>query len=174
MAKHINEETLVKLKSLLERMGLALNTEKSIRVNAKEKPFDFLGFTFRYDLSVIYKGKRFWNITPKAKSQKKIRQKVNAKLKSIGHFPAHAVVKELNPIIRGWINYYRIDKVSYTQVTFKTLEDYLRRRLARYYHRKSQRKSTLYGSQAFDKLVKEYGLIKPYKTSGIRPVNAKR
>jgi hypothetical protein len=38
--------------------------------------------------------------------------------------------------------------------------------------RKSQRKSRLYGQQAFVKLVKEYGLIKPYVTSGIRPVNA--
>ncbi len=70
--------------------------------------------------------------------------------KSIGHFPAEKVVSELNPIIRGWMNYYKIDKVSYTQVAFKDLEDYLRNRLFRYYNRKSQRKSRLYGQQAFD------------------------
>ncbi len=39
---------------------------------------------------------------------------------------------------------------------------------------KSQRKSRLYGQQAFDKSVKEYGLIKPYTTSGLRPVNTLR
>ena len=174
MAKHINQESLAKLKSFLERMGLTLNTEKSKRINARESPFDFLGFTFRYDRSVLFAGKRFWNITPKAKSQQKIRQKVNVKLKGIGHFPADAVVRELNPIIRGWKNYYQIEKVSYTQVAFKTLEDYLRQRLTRFYNRKSQRKSRLYGKQAFDILVKEHGLIKPYQTSGIRPVNAQR
>ena len=81
------------------------------------------------------------------------------------------VVDELNPIIRGWMNYYKIDKVSYTQVAFKELEDYLRNRLFRYYNRKSQRKSRLYGKQAFKILVEDYGLIKPYKTSGLRPVN---
>ena len=37
------------------------------------------------------------------------------------------------------MNYYKIEKVSYTQVAFKELDD--------------------------------YGLIKPYKTSGLRPVN---
>lgn len=72
------------------------------------------------------------------------------------------------------MNYYKIEKVSYTQVAFKEIEDYLRTRLFRYYNRKSQRKSRLYGQQAFDKLVREYGLIKPYATSGLRPVNTFR
>lgn len=172
MAKHINEESLSKLVSLLERMGLTLNTNKSKRVNARETPFDFLGFTFRYDRSPFENGKRFWNIVPKAKSQQKIRQKINERLKRIGHFPANAVVGELNPMIRGWMNYYKIEKVSYTQISFRKLEEYLRMRLPRFYNRKSQRKSSLYGTQAFTILVKEYGIIKPYKTSGIRPVNA--
>jgi group II intron reverse transcriptase/maturase len=174
MSRHISQEVINRTHKYLERMGLTINTDKSKLINAREEPFDFLGFTFRYDRSIIWKGSRFWNIKPKAQSRKKIRQKLNLKLKSIGHYPAEKVVKELNPIIRGWMNYYRIEKVSYTQVAFKELEDYLRNRLTRYYHRKSQRKSRLYGQQAFDILVKEYGLIKPYVTSGIRPVNTLR
>ena len=172
MSKHINQEIIITIHNYLDRMGLIINTDKSKLVNAKEQSFDFLGFTFRYDRSIILKGGKFWNIKPKAKSQKKIRQKINLKLKSIGHYPADKVVLELNPIIRGWINYYKIEKVSYTQVAFKDLEGYMRNRLFRYYNRKSQRKSRLYGQQAFDKLVNEYGLINPYKTSGLRPVNA--
>lgn len=174
MSKHVNQEVITKIHNYLGRMGLIINTNKSKLVNAKEQSFDFLGFTFRYDRSIFSKRGKFWNIKPKAKSQKKIRQKINLKLKSIGHYPAEKVVSELNPIIRGWMNYYKIDKVSYTQVAFKDLEDYLRNRLFRFYNRKSQRKSRLYGQQAFDKLVKEYGLIKPYKTSGLRPVNTLR
>ena len=173
MAKHIDQEVITKVHNYLARMGLVINTDKSKLVYGKEASFDFLGFTFRYDRSIFSKRGRFWNITPKSKSQKKIRQKINLKLKSIGHYSAEKVVSEINPILRGWMNYYRIDKVSYTQVAFKDLEDYLRSRLYRYYNRKSQRKSRLYGQQAFDKLVREYGLISPYKTSGIRPVNAK-
>ena len=174
MSKHIEQETLVKVHNYLERMGLTINTQKSKLIKAREEPFDFLGFTFRYDKSIFTRGSRFWNIQPKAQSRKKIRQTINERLKSIGHYPAERVVQELNPIIRGWMNYYKIEKVSYTQVAFKELENYLRARLYRFYNRKSQRKSRLYGQQAFDKLVKEYGLIKPYVASGIRPVNTLR
>lgn len=172
MSKHIEQEVIVAIHHYLDRMGLTINQQKSKLIKAKEESFDFLGFTFRFDRSIMFKGTRFWNIRPKDKSQQKIRQKINSKLKFIGHYSAEGVVRELNPIIRGWMNYYRIDKVSFTQVPFRKLEDYLRIRLTRYYNRKSQRKSNLHKSQAFDLLVKEYGLIKPYKTSGLRPVNA--
>ena len=174
MSRHINQEIIINIHNYLERMGLIINTDKSKLVYGKEQSFDFLGFTFSYDRSIFSKRGKFWNIRPKAKSRKKIRQKINLKLKSIGHYPAEKVVRELNPILRGWMNYYKIEKVSYTQVAFKDIEDYLRNRLYRYYNRKSQRKSRLYGQQAFDKLVSEYGLISPYKTSGIRPVNTIR
>lgn len=171
MAKHINQETISKIHMLLNRMELIVNQEKSKLVRATETPFDFLGFTFRYDRSIFNRDRKFWNIAPKQMSQKKIRHKINVKLKKIGHYHAAAVVEELNPILRGWMNYYEIEKVSATQVPFKKLDDYLRRRLFRFYKRKSQRKSNLHGQQAYDLLTKDFGLIKPYKTSGLRPVN---
>ena len=172
MSRYISEEVILEVKNLLTRMGLQINEEKSKLVNARMEPFDFLGFTFRYAWSILKKDEKFWRITPKSASEKKIRQKINVQLKRIGHFPSELVVATLNPILRGWMNYYKIEKVSHTQVSFRKLEDYLRNRLGRYYNRKSQRKSRLYGQQAFDMLVKEYGLIKPYRTSGLRPVNA--
>ena len=174
MSGHIGQEAITKAHGYLDRMGLTINTDKSKLVNAREEPFDFLGFTFRYDQSPFSKWGKFWNVFPKHKSQKKIRQKIKSKLQTIGHYPAFMVVGELNPIIRGWMNYYKIDKVSYTQVALKDFEDYLRNRLFRYYNRKSQRKSSLYGKQAFKILVEEHGLIKPYRTSGLRPVNTLR
>jgi group II intron reverse transcriptase/maturase len=171
IARHISQEAILRTHQLLDRMGLIINEEKSKLVKAKESPFAFLGFTFRYDRSIFDKNKRFWNITPRAKSQKKIRQKINEKLKKIGHYPANSVVAELNPIIRGWMNYYKIEKISYTQVAFKKMDNYLRTRLFKYYNRKSQRKTNLYGQQAYELLTSFYGLIRPYETSGIRPVN---
>jgi len=175
MARHINQETITYVHKLLERMELNINQEKSKLVNAKETPFDFLGFTVRYDINPFFKSKnRFWHIKPKKKSEVKIRHKVDDKLKKIGHYPANEVVVELNPIIRGWVNYFQIDKVSATRIPFKKLDDYLRFRLTRFYNRKSQRKSNLHGQQAYDLLTSFYGLIKPYKSSGFTYVKAKR
>lgn len=169
MARRIDEQVVNNVHDILERMELTINEAKSKVVNAKEGSFDFLGFTTKYDHSIFGRGK-FWHIRPKNKSQEKIRQKINDKLKHIGHYCPESVVDELNPIIRGWMNYYKIDGVSQTQVPFRKLQDYMRERISRYYNRKSQRKSKLHGQQAFDKLVK-IGLIDPYKTSKLRPVN---
>ena len=174
MSKHIRQEAIIKLHNYLKRMDLVINQEKSKQVRARETPFEFLGFAFRYDQSILYEASRFWNVVPRPKSQKKVRQTINTRLKSISHYPAEAVVAELNPIIRGWTNYYRIDKVSYSQVAFRKLNDYLRERLHRFYLRKSQRKSRLYGQEAYKLLTQQYGLVIPYRTSGIRPVNALR
>lgn len=173
MAKEMDAACMDQLQKLLVRMELKINEKKSKLIDAYKAPFDFLGFRISYNRSVIRKGSKFWSIKPKPESEKKIRQKINAKLKLIGHYPAAKVAAELNPIIRGWQNYYRINGVSQTQVSFRKLQDYLRERLNRYYHRKSQRRSRLYGQQAFEKLVKEYGLIDPYKSLGLRPVNAR-
>jgi group II intron reverse transcriptase/maturase len=172
MGKKIESECLDKLKELLERMELTINTKKSRLVDAKREPFEFLGFVVRYDRSIKMKGTKFWHIRPSDRSRTKVKQKINAKLKVIGHYPPEAVVSELNPIIRGWMNYFVIDKVSYMQQDKRKLSDYLRMRLQRYFNRKSQRKSRLHGQQAFELLTQKYGLINPYTSSGIRPVNA--
>lgn len=172
ISKHIKQEGIIRLHSYLQRMELTINTEKSKKVNVKQESFDFLGFTFRNNVSLFDKKKKYIRIEPKAKSQKKIRQKINATLKHIGHYRPEEVVGELNPIIRGWMNYYRIDKVSHTQLAFRRLDGYLRLRLRRYYNRKSQKGSNLRGQQAFDILVKNYGLIRPYISTGLRPAYA--
>lgn len=169
MGKQINEACLTRLGDLLTRMGLTINEGKSKLVNATAEPFDFLGFTIRYDRDLFKSGKKYLNISPSAKSCKRVRRKLAAKLKLIGHYPPELVVRELNPIIRGWLNYYTIDRVSYTQMARRQLTHYLIERLWRYYNRKSQRKSRLHGQQAFDKLVNVYGLINPYVSSGLRP-----
>lgn len=174
MGRDIRQEAIGRLHHYLHRMGLTINAEKSKQVDARRESFDFLGFTFRHDRSIFDQTRRFWNIVPKTRSQKKVRQKIKAKLKAIGHYPPEQVAGELNPIIRGWVNYYRIPGVSYTQVATKNLNDYLRKRTEQYYRRKSQRKSRLHGDQAYQMLTREYGLVTIYVSSGRRPAKAQR
>ena len=65
--------------------------------------------------------------------------------------------------MRGWLNYFDIRGVSYPAMSKRRLRYYLSDRLNRYYNRKSQRKSRLYGQKAFEVLVSKYGLIDPSK-----------
>lgn len=170
MGRYISNSLIGQLKDILERMELRVNETKSHIVQARQQPFDFLGFTIRYDKSIFNHHQRFWHIKPSEKSCKRLRRTINAKLKVIGHYSPRAVAKELNPLLRGWLNYFHIEKVSYTQVARKKLQWYLRERLYRYYNRKSQRKTSLHGQRAFERLVKDFGLVDPFKSSGLVPL----
>lgn len=166
MGKTLKEAVLKELKDLLERMGLTLNEEKSKQINAKAVPFNFLGFVLRYDRSFKSpQAPKFWNVKPSEKSNKKIRGKIDSALKSMGHYKPEVLVNELNAIVRGWLNYFEIKGVSYPFAAKRKLNYYLRFRLMKYFNRKSQRKSRLYRTQAFELLVRKYQLIDPIKYS---------
>ena len=163
MGKRITQEAEDKLREILGRMGLKLNEDKTRKVQAEKTGFNFLGFTVRYDRDIFGQNKGYWNIIPSYKSEKKIREKVHEFLGKSGHLAPGYVTHGLNMIIRGWLNYYDLPGVSYPAMSKRMLRHYLQERLNRYYKRKSQRRSRLYGQQAFEKLVYKYGLIDPTK-----------
>lgn len=163
MGKKITKEAEESLSKMLSRMGLTLNESKTRKVDAEKTPFNFLGFTVRYDRDLKGRSHRYWNIIPSDKSGKKIREKVHTFLSKSGHFRPALVAEGLNALLRGWLNYYDVPGVSYPSVSKRRLRHYLLERLNRYYNRKSQRRSSLYGQQAFEMLVYKYGLIDPTK-----------
>jgi group II intron reverse transcriptase/maturase len=160
MGKRIPEQVLEQLKAILSKMELRLNQEKTKVVQAKQSSFDFLGFTIRYDRDLKGRPKRYWNIIPSKKSEQKMRDNIKTYLRGHVHYGIDPLVPDLNRKIVGWINYFTIDKVSYPARSKRRLRYYLWNRLNRYYKRKSQRKSKLYGRGAFDELVK-WGLVDP-------------
>jgi RNA-directed DNA polymerase len=164
MGKHMAKASLDKLQELLNRMGLTLNNEKTSLIKATETPFNFLGFTFRYDQSIKKpQWGKFWNVKPSDTSIKKLRQNIGSALKTMGHYKPEQLVSELNAKLRGWLNYFSITGISYPYVAKTKLSYYLRMRLKKYFNRKSQRKSRLYRKQAFELLVNKFGLIDPQR-----------
>ncbi|MCK4817401.1 group II intron reverse transcriptase/maturase, partial [bacterium] len=161
MAKSIPEEALKKLESILSRMELSINEEKTRLINATTEPFNFLGFTFRYDKDLYGANKRYWNIIPSEKSMKAVRAKLSNFLKRSGHLSEEVLVSKLNPMIRGWLNYFSIEKVSYLRESKSKLRNHLSKRLYGYAIRKSQRNRKVRGRRLFRRLVQKYGLIDP-------------
>ncbi len=93
---------------------MAFNEDKT-RVVTLDEGFDFLGFNVRR-----YIGKPL--IKPSEAAVRRIRERLRTELRSLRGSNAEAVIKRLNPIIRGWAAYYR------TQVsaeTFGKLDQYL-------------------------------------------------
>ena len=133
-------------------MGLSLNEGKTRKLDARTETFNFLGFTIRYDKDIKGRDSRYWNIVPSKKSEQSVRDKVKEYLKTHGHYTAQDVANGLNPMMRGWLNYFDITGVSYPAMSKRRLRVLLFNSLYRYYNRKSQRKSRLYGHKAFDML----------------------
>jgi RNA-directed DNA polymerase len=163
MGRMLPEEVIEKLKSLLHRMGLSLNEDKTRNLDARTENFSFLGFTIRYDKDIKGRDFRYWNIVPSKKSDQKIRDKVKDYLAKHGHCRATVVADGLNSILRGWLNYFYIKGVSYPAMSKRRLRVYLINRLYRFYNRKSQRDSRLFGHKAFEVLTSKFGLIDPTK-----------
>ena len=163
MGKTLPVQIIEKLKSLLQRMGLRLNEEKTRLIDARTESFNFLGFTIRYDKDIKGRNFRYWNIMPRKKSEQKIRDKVKDYLKTHGHCKAQDVATGLNTIMRGWLNYFDIKGISYPSMSKRRLRAYLSNSIYRYYNRKSQRKCRLYGHNASEVLIARFGLIDPTK-----------
>ena len=163
MGKTLPLEIIEKLKNLLNRMGLTLNETKTRQIDARKDSFNFLGFTVRYDKDIKGRNKSYWNIMPSKKSEQKVRDKVKDFLKTHGHCKAQDVAIEINMRIRGWLNYFEIQGVSYPAMSKRNLRLYLYNSLNRYYNRKSQRKCRLYRQKAFEVLTIKFGLIDPTK-----------
>jgi len=163
IGKEISNEIIQKLMYILNKLELELNEEKTKRLNADKDSFNFLGFKFQKCKDLFGKNKKYLNISPSEKSQKNIRKNISEYLSKNGHKSPIKIVKDMNAKIRGWINYFTIEKVSYPAVSKRKLRYYLSKKLYRYYKRKSQRKSKLCNRGAFQYLVDKYGLIDPTK-----------
>jgi RNA-directed DNA polymerase len=163
MGRTLTKTSTEKLKLLLDRMGLTVNETKTRQIDARKESFNFLGFTVRYDKDLKGRSSRYWNIIPSKKSEQKVRDKLKDYLKTHGHCNAHEVANGMNTIVRGWLNYFEIQGISYPAKSKRNLRFFLSGSLYRYYNRKSQRKCRLYGQKAFEVMVEKFGMIDPSK-----------
>jgi group II intron reverse transcriptase/maturase len=114
--------------------------------NYSNESFDFLGFTFRPRLSETCHGNYFVNFSPAMsnKAAKEMRQTIRSwRLHRRSDKSLQDFARMLNPIIRGWINYYGSYYKSALYPAFQHLDWILSRWAMRKYKRlrKRQRKA---------------------------------
>ncbi|MEA2371512.1 MAG: RNA-directed polymerase [Solirubrobacteraceae bacterium] len=112
--RHDALQIKARLAAWLMPRGLAFNEDKT-RVVCLDEGFDFLGFNVRR-----YGHKPL--IRPSAAAVRRIRERLRAELRALQGHNAGAVIRRLNPIIRGWAAYYRTQVSS---KTFKMLDQHL-------------------------------------------------
>jgi RNA-directed DNA polymerase len=93
------EKVKAKLSEWLTPRGLSFNEDKT-RIVHLDNGFDFLGFTVRR-----YHGKLI--IKPSKAAIKRVKQRLAAETRALRGANAAMVLVTINPITRGWANYYR-------------------------------------------------------------------
>jgi hypothetical protein len=95
----LEQDVMPLVTEFLQERGLVLAPEKT-RIVHIDEGFDFLGFHFRK-----YGGKLL--IKPARASIDHISAKVKTILQKGQHWPQSEIIRTLNPVLRGWGNYYR-------------------------------------------------------------------
>lgn len=109
------EAALEKARAVLTDLGLELHPEKTRIVDLREgrEGFDFLGCHFRARVSgrLLERGisRYYLHRWPSQRSMKRVRQKVRERTgrNRCGVKDIREVILELNPVLRGWSNYFR-------------------------------------------------------------------
>ena len=94
------EQVKTRLAAWLAPRGLVFNESKT-RVVRLEEGFEFLGMHIRR-----YRNGKLL-IKPSKAAVQRFRKRLTTEMRSLRGANAHAVVRRLNPIIRGWSAYYR-------------------------------------------------------------------
>ena len=120
-SKQEAEKALSRTREILEeQLNLRLNAEKT-RVAHKSQAFEFLGYQFGYGYS-DYK-------IPRKPAVEKFKDKIRWLTRRNQPKSMFQVVKELNPVIRGWRNYF---KYGCSKRIFWELDCWIENRLRAY------------------------------------------
>ena len=100
-----------RLRQELAKLGVEINEEKSRVVDLRKgESFAFLGFEYRYLPG--RSGKPRLQVTPKQKKRVALFAKLKEVFRQNVSQPVQGVIAEINPILRGWVNYFRIGNSS--------------------------------------------------------------
>lgn len=114
------EKVLIQIRQWLSKKGLDLSTEKTRIVNIEEG-FDFLGFNLRH-----YGGKLL--IKPQKQKVLDFCKKVGKTISKLNAATQEDLIKTLNPLLRGFANYYRgvVSKETFSYIDYRVFQ-YLKR-----------------------------------------------
>ncbi len=103
--------TLFRLKQEFKKIDVKINIEKTKIVDlTKGETFKFLGFEYRRVKT--RKGKLGLHITPIIKARTNLTRKLKEIFVRHKSQPIEKVIFLINPILRGWVNYYRVGNSS--------------------------------------------------------------
>src|SRR2546427_1891027 len=160
------QRALQRLQEQLAPLGVELNQEKTKMVDMlKGEAFGFLGF----DLRRVRKSSKegyFIRMTPKKKARKAVKAKIRETIRRGGSTPATMLISQINAILTGWVNYFRI---GHSSRAFSEVRDYVEMKVRTLLTRRKRRRKSSVGWRRWSNEYL-YGVLGLYWDWTVRPL----
>ena len=156
------ERALERIREEAGAIGVELNKEKTRTVLLTEKGamFAFLGFEFRWK-SKSATAKAYAHTSPRKKKITEVLRAVREKLRRNRDYKSvREVVAEINPILRGWVNYFRVGNSSRA---FDKVKWQVERKVRRFAVKKLKRRGFGWARWSSDVVYGQWGLFNDYR-----------
>jgi len=154
-----------RLREELAKLRVEINEDKSRMVDLKkEGSFTFLGFEYRRILS--HTGKWRPNVAPKLKKRTALLGKLREIFRSQVSQPVGAVIETINPILRGWVNYFRVGNSS---ECFAVIKAWVEKKVRRHMMRARNRRGYGWNRWSRKWLYGQLGLYSDYQVRYVKP-----
>ena len=154
-----------RLREEVAKLQVEINEEKSrIADLAKGDSVAFLGFDFRR----IRSRKGVWrpHITPRLKKRTALVQKLRELFRRYVSQPIGRVIELINPILRGWVNYFA---VGHSSRCFSFIKDWVEKKVRRHLMRARKRPGFGWRQWSREWLYSVLGLFKDYRVRRTSP-----
>jgi RNA-directed DNA polymerase len=148
-----------RLREELAKLHVDINEDKSRFVDlAKGESFGFLGFDFRRVRSLQGKWRPYY--PPKLKQRTALLRKLKDIFRRFVSRPVDRVVELINPILRGWVNYFAIGNASRC---FSFVKDWVEKKVRRHLMRARKLRGLGWKRWSRSWLYDELGLFNQYR-----------
>ena len=167
---HPRHDWLVKavdrrLREELGKLRVEINEEKSRMVDlSKGEKFSFLGFEFRRILSRNQKWRP--HFAPKLKKRTALFAKLREIFRRYASQPIGRVIELINPILRGWVNYFA---VGHSSRCFSMVKDWVEKKARRHLMRVRKRRGFGWKRWSSEWLYGTLGLFNEYRVLRVAP-----
>jgi RNA-directed DNA polymerase len=148
-----------RLREEFAKLRVAINEDKSRMVDLrKEESFTFLGFQYRRILSLRRKWRPHYAPTPKKRTA--LFEKLREIFRQQVSWPVKNVIVKINPILRGWVNYFR---VGHSSSCFAMVKQWVEKKVRQHLMRARGRKGFGWKRWSSKWLYDRLGLFNDYQ-----------
>ena len=154
-----------RLRQELAKLQVEVNEEKSTTVElARGESFGFLGFEFRRIRA--RSGRWRPQYAPKLKKRTALLQKLKDVFRRFQSQPVGRVIELINPILRGWVNYFA---VGHSSRCFSMVKDWVEKKIRRHLMRARKRTGFGWTRWSRQELYATLGLFNGYRVRSRAP-----